>query len=100
MFINTTTSSWEHDDEEEENTTTRIEDTTTRMSLCFYLPEISSWYVPRVPGSTSDEEVEEYTPIAVLTAPRLFLVPQIHDDENTNTTVGVVTAPNRRRGLP
>ena len=32
----TTTSSWEHDDDKEENKTARIDDTTTRMSLCLF----------------------------------------------------------------
>ena len=71
------------------------------MSLCFYLPEISSWYdTSRFPGSTIDEEVEDNTTIAVLTAPRLFLVTQIHDDEDPNTPIVVVTAPSLRHGLP
>ena len=56
---------------------------------CVDVPEISSWYVTsQVPGtSTMDEEVEDTTTIAVLTAPRFVLVTQIHDDEDTNTTV-------------
>ena len=71
------------------------------MSLCFYLPEISSWYdTSRFPGSTIDEEVEDNTTIAVLTAPRFFLVTQIHDDEDPNTPIVVVTAPSLRHGLP
>ena len=40
-----------------------------------------------VPGSTIDEEVDNTTPIAVLTAPRFCLGTHIHDDADTNTTV-------------